>query len=50
MSLVPRCPNCDARVDPYGRDGGHSWCRKCREEKREPLVEIEHLGPGRIAL
>lgn len=24
------CANCDDRTDPHGRDGGHSWCRKCR--------------------
>jgi tRNA(Ile2) C34 agmatinyltransferase TiaS len=32
MSMVPRCPRCDARTDPYGRDGGHSYCTRCREE------------------
>lgn len=32
MSLIPRCAQCDAPLDPYGRDGGHSWCNSCRAD------------------
>jgi len=35
MSLVPRCPRCDAPTDPWGRDGGDSFCLKCREDVPE---------------
>lgn len=29
MSAVPRCTVCDARLDPYGRDGPR--CDRCSE-------------------
>jgi hypothetical protein len=32
VSLLPTCPRCDTRTDPYGRDGGHSWCLRCLDE------------------
>jgi tRNA(Ile2) C34 agmatinyltransferase TiaS len=59
MSMTPTCPRCDARVDAHGRDGSHTFCLRCRDEtgfgidcgkvEREQFVEVEHLGPGRIA-
>jgi tRNA(Ile2) C34 agmatinyltransferase TiaS len=38
--MVPRCPRCDARVDPYGREGGNSLCRKCRAEEAEQMTHV----------
>lgn len=32
MTMIPRCSRCDAPIDPYGRDGGHAWCRACLDE------------------
>lgn len=36
------CPYCDRAPDARG------YCASC-DEYAEPLVEVEHLGPGRIA-
>lgn len=44
MSLVPRCSQCDAMLDPYGREGGHHWCRKCLDEREQQLTEV-HSDP-----
>jgi predicted amidophosphoribosyltransferase len=38
MSMIPRCSRCDAKLDPYGRDGGHAWCLECLAEHRELLA------------
>jgi hypothetical protein len=32
VSLTSTCPRCDARTDPHGRDGSHTFCTRCREE------------------
>jgi hypothetical protein len=44
MSMIAKCAQCDSPLRPYGRDGGSSWCRDCREAERL-IAERADLQP-----
>jgi hypothetical protein len=51
---APSCARCDARLDPYGRNGGHALCTNCIEGKPPVRTGIiakwpEHWGENPAA-